>query len=291
MILMLFWISRFSCSSARAPGANPRVYPVARVVRVMCVIIFRAPERRRRSGAAVCSAPGQFASRSSRSTPVMAIPRMLFMGAEGGARRARPRAARCASQPAAPGRPPGFFGGGPNFFPIRFRNFSKGSLEFFQNQFSGAEWARGVGHLEDSEIRNFSNVSLEFFQTHFGIFPKGARNFSNEISEFVQRGPGFFQEDFGHLFPWYLEIRRDSRRRTTGGPAAIPSSRFASRGGQQLPSDPLGATLRKYLISDQRRQAQHTIPDTECIPKGGHWNFRNSRNITIAKSINTSFAS
>ena len=66
-------------------------------------------------------------------------------------------------------------------------------FEFFQNQFSGAEWARGVGHLEDSEIRKYFNVSLEFFQTHFGICPKGVRNFSKEISEFFQRGPGFCQ--------------------------------------------------------------------------------------------------
>lgn len=88
------------------------------------------------------------------------------------------------------------FPGGGRFFPERFRNFSKRSLEFFLNQFFGAECARGLGHLENSEIRNFSRTSLEFFQTFAGIFPKGVRNFSKLISDFFQRGPGIFPGGF-----------------------------------------------------------------------------------------------
>ena len=175
----------------------------------------------------------------------MAILRMLCMGAEGGARRARPRAARCASQPAAPGRPPGFFLGVSRFFPNRFRNFSKGSLEFFQNQFSGAEWARGVGHLEDSEIRNFSNVSLEFFQTHFGICPKGVRNFSKQISEFFQGGPGAFPRVFRKIsFPgiWKFAETRGGGR--PGGPPPSPPRALPPEEVSNCRMAPLGATLR-----------------------------------------------
>ena len=202
MILMLFWISRFSCSSARAPGANPQVYPVARVVRVMCVIIFSrvgAPSEIR----SCCL----FRSRAVRESQLSEHARhgnpSYTVHGRRGRRAPSPPARGTVRESAGSAWPTAqIFLEGVQIFPNRFRNFSKGSLGFFQNQFSGAEWARGVGHLEDSEIWNFSNVSLEFFQTHFGIFPKGVRNLSKEISEFVQREPGVFPRVFRKIsFP------------------------------------------------------------------------------------------
>ena len=164
MIWMLFWISRFSCWSAWAPDTYPRVYSVALVLCVMCVM--RVSRIAAPSEIPSCclfrSLEVRMSQMSGRAFPGNSFECCTWAQIEARAAPTRARRGARVGRPRKAGRPEI---GGSRFFPKRCRNFSKRSLEFVQNQFLGAELARGPGHPHNSEIRNFSKRVLEFFQS------------------------------------------------------------------------------------------------------------------------------
>ena len=118
--------------------------------------------------------------------------RMLYMGADRGARCAHSRAARCAGRPAAQGGPPGdwrfqiFVQRDAGIFPKGVWNFSK--ISFWGQNWPAAQDIRIIlkSGIFPKGFWNFSKVSLDFFQGGAGIFPTRCREFSN-------RHLGYFQ--------------------------------------------------------------------------------------------------